>query len=414
MMNKLLLTLILLLVVSPIFPQNLPPGMVDKIPLDMEELKKPPSYKWINQKDEAWSLLYQGEKFDGKETEVFAYYASPSTLKGEDWRINQQKFPAMVLIHGGGGTAFRNWAIDWAKKGYAAIAMDLGGHQSQSKADVNNPWAYETSRLENGGPFQDDVHKFFKLEAPFTEQWQFHCISNIISAHSLLLSLPEVDKGRTGMTGISWGGFLTIIIAGIDERFKAAVPVYGCGFLHEGSAWDQQFDSLGASGTQKWVDLWDPSQYVGHAEMPMLFINGTNDFAYFVENWNKTAYLAPNHRLSLIPELKHSHHHGAEPKEIYRFIRHHLEEGPGLAELKEISNTGSQIHFVFQQPEDIRKLFLVFTGDEGRSPERKWESKALNPLVNMTSVPETADLFYLYWIDKEGNRLSSTVFEKNN
>jgi len=29
------------------------------------------------------------------------------------------------------------------------------------------------------------------------------------------------------VTGISWGGYLTCIVAGIDDRLKAAVPVYG-------------------------------------------------------------------------------------------------------------------------------------------------------------------------------------------
>ncbi|MEX0884713.1 MAG: prolyl oligopeptidase family serine peptidase, partial [Cyclobacteriaceae bacterium] len=376
------------------------------------ELKKAPSYQWINQKDEAWSLLYKGEKYAGKDTEVFAYFASPNTLKGEKEHSDLQKFPAMVLIHGGGGTAFRNWAIDWAKKGFAAIAMDLGGHQSQPKTGENNPWAYETTRLENGGPYQDDVHKFFKLDQDITEQWQFHSISNIIRAHSLLLTLPEVEAERTGMTGISWGGYLTIIAAGIDDRFKAAVPVYGCGFLQEGSAWDQQFDSLGANGTQNWVGLWDPSQYVSHAKMPMLFINGTNDFAYFVENWNKTASLAPNSRLSLIPEMKHSHLHGAAPGEIHRFISHHLEDGPELSELKEIKYTASQIDFAFHHPEAIMELFLVYTSEEGRSPERKWESITLNRTDKRTTVPDTARLFYLYWIDEEGNRLSSAVFKR--
>ena len=32
-----------------------------------------------------------------------------------------------LLVHGGEGTAFREWAELWAKRGYAAIAMDLAG-----------------------------------------------------------------------------------------------------------------------------------------------------------------------------------------------------------------------------------------------------------------------------------------------
>src|SRR5690606_6983723 len=111
---------------------------------------------------------------------------------------------------------------------------------------------------------QGDEHKFFRLEKDFSEQWQYHAISNIIRAHSLVRSFEEVDEERTAMTGISWGGYLTNIVAGIDHRFKAAVPVYGAGFLQKGSAWDQQFDSLGKEKTLKWVKHWDPSQYIGN------------------------------------------------------------------------------------------------------------------------------------------------------
>ena len=38
-----------------------------------------------------------------------------------------RNFPGVVLIHGGGGTAFADWVYLWAKRGYAAIAMDLNG-----------------------------------------------------------------------------------------------------------------------------------------------------------------------------------------------------------------------------------------------------------------------------------------------
>src|SRR5690606_25279531 len=110
-----------------------------------------------------------------------------------------------------------------------------------------------------------------RLDDGFNEQWQFHAVSNIIRAHSLIRSFKEVDQENTALTGISWGGYLTNLVSGIDHRFKAAVPVYGAGFLHEGSAWDQQFDSLGREKAEKWVRLWDPSRYVGHATMPMLF-----------------------------------------------------------------------------------------------------------------------------------------------
>jgi hypothetical protein len=66
------------------------------------------------------AFFYEGLIYQGKPTRVFAYYGFPKGAKGA-------KFPAMVLIHGGGGTAFDRWVRVWTARGYAAIAMDLCG-----------------------------------------------------------------------------------------------------------------------------------------------------------------------------------------------------------------------------------------------------------------------------------------------
>ena len=82
--------------------------------------------RWHSQAGPVHSLIYAGEKYQGRDTEVFAFYASPATLGNAE---SGKKFPGVVLIHGGGGTAFAEWVWRWAKRGYAAIAMDLSGSQ---------------------------------------------------------------------------------------------------------------------------------------------------------------------------------------------------------------------------------------------------------------------------------------------
>src|SRR5439155_22684356 len=110
--------------------------------------------------------------------------------------------------------------------------------------------------------------------------WTYHAVAAVMRGHSLLRSLPNVDPERVGVTGISWGGYLTCIVAGVDNRFKAAVPVYGCGFLHENSVWLDRFAKMTPEQRKRWTTLWDPSVYLPAVTMPILFVNGTNDFAY--------------------------------------------------------------------------------------------------------------------------------------
>ena len=85
-------------------------------PWDVKALKtievKP---EWGKDAGKAKEVYYPGETFKGKATRVFAYYAKPTKGDGP--------FPAVVLVHGGGGKAFQVWAEHWAARGYCAIAM---------------------------------------------------------------------------------------------------------------------------------------------------------------------------------------------------------------------------------------------------------------------------------------------------
>ena len=86
-------------------------------------------------------MFYEGVTFKGKPTRVFAYYGIPKSQEGD----GEQKFPAMVLVHGGGGTAFDRWVKLWNSRGYAAIAMDLCGCVPSG---TNGKW----KRHDAGGP----------------------------------------------------------------------------------------------------------------------------------------------------------------------------------------------------------------------------------------------------------------------
>ena len=66
------------------------------------------------------SLFFEGLPWKGKPTRVFAWYGVPAHAANE-------KVPAIVLVHGGAGTAFADWVRLWNARGYAAIAMDTCG-----------------------------------------------------------------------------------------------------------------------------------------------------------------------------------------------------------------------------------------------------------------------------------------------
>lgn len=258
-------------------------------PWNTQKLGATPKVSWGTRSNLVQEVFYEGEPFQGKPTRVFAYVGRP---KGEG------PFPGVVLVHGGGGKAFSAWAEHWAQRGYVAIAMDTAG-------------AGPNGRMPDGGPDQSDDVKFRNFTAAeIPDMWSYQAVADVIRAHSLLLSLPEVDPKRTALTGIIWGGYLTCIVAGLDHRFKAAVPVFGCGFLGENSVWkDRSLAAMQPEARELWLKTFDPSQYLGGVTAPILFLNGTHDFAYPLDSYQKSYHLVkPRLRhLSIVYKLAHGH-----------------------------------------------------------------------------------------------------------
>ena len=368
-------------------------------PWDLEDLSQPPSMEWHDGK-EVRSLFYKGEPYQGKPTRVFAYYATPGSLAGDP--SLDQDLPGIVLVHGGGGTAFPHWAKLWASRGYAAIAMDLG---------IRGP--ADQKFITDGGPRPKDSVKFATGQ-PAGDQWTYHAVADVIRAHSLLLSFDEVDPARSALTGISWGGYLTCIVAGLDDRFKAAVPVYGCGFLHENSVWRGTLEGMTPEERTTWVKLWDPSMYVGSATMPMLFANGGTDFAYPPDSHAKTYGLvtAPK-KLHFVPHLAHGHIFD-KPKAVEVFIDHHLKGGKPLPIIGPIEVGETQLVASVNSKTKLLKAELHFTIEDlrGDAKARKWVTKPAtiaDGSITADLPPAEATAWFLTLTDERSTLVSSAL-----
>lgn len=360
-------------------------------PWDLAALRRSPRVTIADQCSVLTSLYYEGEPFFGKPTRVFAYLARPEKAVG--------KQPGMVLVHGGGGTAFKEWAELWAKRGYVALAMDLAGQGP------------DRQRLPDGGPGQDARAKF---EADkLTDFWTYHAVANVIRGVSLLASRPEVDPERIGITGISWGGYLTSLIAGLDERLKVAVPVYGCGFIHENSAWLQIFARLSDEKRKLWIENFEPSRYLGQAKMPVLFVNGTNDSSYPLDSYQKSYRLVKDRTVRVTVNLPHSHPAGWAPPEIGLFVDHHLRGRQPLTRIAGSKRQGNEVEVIFRAGAPIVKAALHYTTDAGSWRERKWHTREVKASGTMVraELPAARPLVYFLTLTDDRAATVSTEHE---
>ncbi|HOV75758.1 MAG TPA: acetylxylan esterase [Candidatus Hydrogenedentes bacterium] len=343
------------------------------------------------------AIFFEGMPYHGKPSRVFAWYGAPDARDGE-------KVPAMVLIHGGGGTAFHEWVRLWNTRGYAAIAMDTCGCVPRGEY---GKW----ERHEFGGP--PGWGGFDQTGDPIEDQWTYHAVADAVLAHSLIRSFPEINPDCIGVTGISWGGYLTCIVAGVDSRFRLAVPVYGCGFLDKNSTWLDTFAKLGEEKTKRWISLWDPSVYLPNVRMPMLWVTGTNDFAYPMDSLQQS-YRLPRGPRQLCIRIRMPHGHGGageNPEEIRIFADSILKKGISLPRIVQQGRDGNRAWVEYQSETPVVKAELAYTKATGIWKDRPWESipADLDATAHKASamLPEATTVYYINIYDERGTAASS-------
>lgn len=388
----------------------------------IEEWSQVPTFQWLDNEPDSRirSLTFESEPFKGHTTDVFAFYATPGSISGDP--SLDKNLPAVVLIHGGGGTAFSDWVMLWAKRGYAAIAMDLSGRQPAAPEFDSETGALVSGirtkrvRLKRGGPDANHEAKFQAVGGDTTDDWQIHSVAAVMRAHSLIRSFAEVDADRTAVTGISWGGYMTCLVASLDNRFKAAVPVYGCGFLYEGESVQKPLiDKLNEAKREEWIRIYDPSAWLPNCRVPILFVNGTNDKHYPLDSYMRSYDLVPGQKqLRIEAGMLHGHQSGWTPAEIGLFIDQHVNSGAALPKISEPKIRGRIAVAALDAAVAIQSGSIVFTSDEGRLIGRKWQTQPAkltdDQQAVIAEIPNDATAWMLTVTDSRDAMVSTRVY----
>ncbi len=352
-------------------------------------------------------IWIEGEPLRGKPTRIFAWWGLPKGASA------QSKVPAMVLVHGGGGTAFAKWVKTWTDRGYAAIAMDTCGTIPQGERDGRPHNAHPWSGPSGWGS------SVAQIDEPVKDQWTYHAVAAVMRCHSFLRSRPEIVSDRIGLTGISWGGYLTSIVMSVDDRFTFAAPVYGCGWYDLNPQWDHMGPK---EKYRRWLALWDPKNYLQDARRPVLWCCGTNDRWYPLDAVLRSVdQLNPRVPLTLSLKLRMLHGHGAagDPKEITALANHYLRGDAPLVEVKEARLRDGRLNVVFDaKGRRVVKAELLSTCDTNPILEKRpWTAV---PVADFNAasgtfsapVPDKAVMFFANVVTDDGLIVSTRIFER--
>ena len=172
-----------------------------------------------------------------------------------------KKYPAILEIHGGPktvyGDVFYHEMQVMAARGYFVFFCNPRGSDGRGDdfAEIKGRWGF---------PDYDDIMAF---------------------TDAVLAAYPQIDSGRLGVTGGSYGGFMTNWIIGHTDRFRCAASQRSV------SNWTTMFgmSDVGINMVEQDVtsDFWNnietvwkhsPLKYAPNVKTPTLFIHAAQDY----------------------------------------------------------------------------------------------------------------------------------------
>jgi len=312
------------------------------------------------------AIFFEALPWRGRPTRVFAWLGTPEGSQGQ--------VPGIVLVHGGGGTAFKEWVKQWTDRGYAALAIAVEGQTDQ--AEERPPGERRSwERHAWAGPARDQIYA--DSSEPLEDQWMYHAVADTVLANSLLRSLPEVDPQKVGLAGISWGGVITSTVIGIDPRFAFAIPIYGCG--HQFDSANQWGEALGENRLYR--EVWDPMVRMYRVDTPTLWLSWPGDGHFPLDSQAACYRAAPGPRMvSLIPGMKHGHAAGWNPPDSYAFADSIVESGRPWLQQTGVDRTDETVRVSLRSVKPLDRATLIWTQDLGFTGNRKWTKSPANLL----------------------------------
>lgn len=279
--------------------------------------------------------------------------------------------------------------------------MDLEGHLPK-KGRPRHAW----SGPKRGSNFEETPINEGK---PVDQHWFYHAIGGVVRANSLLRSFPEVDAGRIGIEGYSWGGVLTSVSVGVDSRFKFGITHTGCGFLHEGDSYlGDSFRRRSPDKLKKSLALYEASSYLPNVTFPMLRTSSPTDVHFPLACEQKSA-LATSGTTFLW--IKVGWGHASRPKkEPFVFADSVVKGGQALPTRGELVQEGETWSVTFTSPFPLKQAELCYTTDAGLSKDRNWQTVPAQLVSGKASaeLPAGTTVFFFNVTDSNG-RMSSSL-----
>jgi dipeptidyl aminopeptidase/acylaminoacyl peptidase len=237
-------------------------------------------------------------------------FTGPDDWEIEGWLVKplhaERPYPLILHVHGGPYSAW----------GYSFY------FQAQALAGAGYASLYINPRGSKGYNFA------------FTEaaDWGEKDFLDLMAGIDAVVAKGDADPRRLGITGISYGGFMTNWVLGHTDRFAAGVSVNGVsnqismsgtsdiGALWLGVAYGRFWEN---EETWHWYRARSPISYVGNISTPLLLLQSENDYRCPIEQGEQlfTALCARQQTVELIRFPNASHVIAGTASPLHRYFQ---------------------------------------------------------------------------------------------
>jgi len=222
-----------------------------------------------------------------------------------------KKYPMILSVHGGPAGMY---GVDWyhefqvyAARGWAVFFTNPRGSTGYGE------------KFENG----------------IIGEWGNKDYTDIMSGVDLVLAkYPWIDRDRLGVTGGSYGGFMTNWIVGHTDRFKAAVTLRSLSnFISDEGTRDFAYGhrrDFGGYVFDKFETYWDrsPLKYAKNVKTPTLILHSDNDYRVPLEQGEQWFRALKHYRVTtelvIFPRENHNLTRTGEPKHLVESLNWQL------------------------------------------------------------------------------------------
>ena len=199
-----------------------------------------------------------------------------------------------------------------ADRGFIVITPDFNGKYAPN---INERQLVNEEGGNPGYGSVDDLHD--------EHTWAYFSVLSAMRAIDVLQSIDIVDTKNIFSCGLSWGGFLQLLLSSVDSRICASSIIYSSAYVMD-SQWGEEkvLFKLSEEDKKIWKEYIDPHNYLQNIAHPVFFTAGADDHAFKMENRRRTAeaIVAPVY-YGLRKNFPHGNFYGFEQEESAEFFK---------------------------------------------------------------------------------------------